>query len=73
MLWVWSDVVCTFEMEEPPTKKSRVHFGSLEEQEKKRINDDGSSLSSAVQAGIRAGNINIDTGKCAIFRSGAGK
>jgi len=57
-------------MEEPPAKKSRVHFGSLEEQEKKRINNDGSSLSSAVQAGIKAGNINIDTGKYVILLVG---
>ncbi len=60
-------------MDEPPAKKPRVHFGSLEEQEKKRIAEeaiakieqsDASSkkLSAAVRAGIEAGNINIEAG-----------
>lgn len=57
----------------PPAKKARVHFGSLEEQEKKRLAEeavvkieqsDASSkkLSAAVRAGIEAGNINIAAG-----------
>ena len=62
------------EMDEPPAKKSRIHFGSLEEQEKRNIqkgkggesNDVG--VSAAVLAGINAGNINIDTGRCVLFR-----
>lgn len=53
---------------EPPMKKARVHFGSLEEQEKKKLSDAGKGLSSSVSAGIKAGNINIDTGQCALFR-----
>ena len=45
--------------------KSRIHFGSLEEKEKVRIEagekQDG-GLSEAVRAGIQAGNINIAQG-----------
>ena len=59
--------------DEPPAKKVRVHFGSLEEQERKRLaqatevksEDDGAEsggLSAAVLAGIKAGNINIADG-----------
>ena len=58
-------------MEEPPAKKVRVHFGSLEEQEKKRLAEEAVTkseesdatnkiISAAVRAGIEAGNINID-------------
>ncbi len=54
-------------MAEPPAKKSRVHFGSLEEQEKIRLSETG-NVSSAVLAGIKAGNINIDAGWCALLR-----
>ena len=61
-------------MAEPPSKKARIHFGSLEVQEKKKIEKneaDGESggvgVSAAVLAGIQAGNINVDTGRCAIF------
>ena len=61
-------------MDEPPAKKTRVHFGSLEEQEKKRLaeaavskTEDGDvkskGLSAAVRAGIEAGNINIADGE----------
>ena len=61
-------------MDEPPAKKARVHFGSLEEQEKKRIAEAAVSktedsdvrskgLSAAVRAGIEAGNINIADGE----------
>ena len=49
-------------MEEPAAKRGRVHFGSLEEQEKKRLQQNGeqkSSISPAILAGIKAGNINI--------------
>ena len=52
-------------MGEPAAKKSRVHFGSLEEQERKRLEqeklngDDKSGVSAAVLAGIKAGNINV--------------
>ena len=49
-------------MEPPAEKKARVFFGSLEEQERARLEAgkavDG-SLSAAVQEGIKAGNINI--------------
>lgn len=61
-------------MEAPPAKKARIHFGSLEVQEKKNIRNapGGESkeigVSAAVRAGIEAGNINIDTGGCALFR-----
>lgn len=46
--------------------KTRVHFGSLEEQERARLDageGDGDGLSAAVQAGIQAGNINITRGE----------
>ena len=64
-------------MEAPPAKKSRVHFGSLEEHEKKRLEQAGSAdkkeenggVSAAVLAGIKAGNINIAEGRCALFRN----
>lgn len=45
--------------------KTRVHFGSLEEQERARLDagqGDGGGISAAVQAGIEAGNINISLG-----------
>ena len=51
--------------EEPPEKKARiVHFGSLEEQERRRLEEGSGAeekdgISAAVLAGIRAGNINI--------------
>lgn len=57
--------------DEPPAKRVRVHFGSFEEQERKRLaqasasEDDGTEsggLSAAVLAGIKAGNINIADG-----------
>lgn len=57
---------------EPPAKKTRVHFGSLEEQERKRLAQvsDGKdsdvetgNLSDLVLAGIKAGNINIADGE----------
>lgn len=57
-------------MEPPAAKKVRVHFGSFEEQEQKRIEQNGGggrengAIAAAVQAGIKAGNINID-GRCA--------
>ena len=49
--------------------KKRIHFGSLEEVEKKRIKiqqqngGEGMGLSAAVVAGIKAGNINITEGQ----------
>ena len=49
--------------------KKRIHFGSLEEVEKKRIKlqqqngGEGMGLSAAVIAGIKAGNINITEGQ----------
>jgi U4/U6 small nuclear ribonucleoprotein PRP4 len=49
-------------MEAPPEKKARVYYGSLEEQERARLESGdvtGSTLSVAVQEGIQAGNINI--------------
>ena len=48
--------------------KKRIHFGSLEEAEKKRIKlqqqngGEAMGLSAAVVAGIKAGNINITEG-----------
>jgi hypothetical protein len=60
-------------MEAPAAKKVRVHFGSFEEQEKQRRELGGGggrengAVSAAVQAGIKAGNINID-GWCASIR-----
>ena len=61
---------------EPAAKKARVHFGSLEEGEKvkrlERANADGQEnvgVSAAVLAGIKAGNINISNGWCALYRS----
>lgn len=54
-------------MEEPPEKKARtIHFGSLEEQERKRIEEgakDNAGPSAAILAGIKAGNINITRGE----------
>ena len=62
----------------PVIKKQRIHFGSLEAVEKERLAEDPSSgtkereddqegeengVSSAVLAGIRAGNINISEGE----------
>ena len=49
---------------EPPQKKARVFFGSLEEQERLRLEagkGDKDGPSAAVQEGIRAGNINISS------------
>ena len=56
-------------MSEPPEKKARVHFGSLEEQERTRLAQEGGDVkenggfSAAVLAGIQVGNINITDGK----------
>lgn len=56
-------------MAEPPEKKRvRLHYGSLEEQEKARLEREGAAaenggLSAAVVAGIKAGNINISKGE----------
>lgn len=52
--------------EGPPEKKARIFFGSLEEQERAKLELGGSGAnenggpSAAVLAGIKAGNINID-------------
>lgn len=57
---------------EPAAKRVRVHFGSFEEQEKRRLEQNGSggrensAVSAAVRAGIKAGNINIDS-ECALI------
>lgn len=65
-------------MEEPPAKKSRVHFGSFEEHERKRLEQasaggataSNGSVSAAILAGITAGNINVASeGRCALFRN----
>lgn len=62
---------------EPPAKKTRVHFGSFAEQEKRKLEKASTNggaaatgVSAAVLAGIKAGNINIDAsdGRCALFR-----
>ncbi|XP_058473062.1 U4/U6 small nuclear ribonucleoprotein Prp4 [Solea solea] len=49
----------------PIVKRSRVYYGSLEEKERERLVRGGSmsSRSSAVKAGIDAGNINISSGE----------
>ena len=52
-------------MSEPPEKKVRLHYGSLEEKERARLegsNDGADSFSVAVQEGIQAGNINVTPG-----------
>lgn len=59
-------------MEPPAAKRARVHFGSFAEQEKERLaaGEEGSKqngVSSAVLAGIQAGNINVKKGRCALF------
>ena len=42
----------------------RIHYGSLEEVEKERLkSQENGGLSSAVLAGIKAGNINISEGE----------
>ena len=47
-------------MDPPSEKKPRIHFGSLEEHERARLMaGSGGTVSSAVQEGILAGNINI--------------
>ena len=54
--------------EGPPEKKARIFFGSLEEQERAKLELGGGGMkgnggpSAAVLAGIKAGNINIDKG-----------
>ena len=46
------------------TKKTKsLHYGSLEEQEKKRL----ASGQDSVQTGIQAGNINISAGTVSLF------
>lgn len=52
-------------MEPPSEKKARLHFGSLEEQERARLeagHASGDALAAAVEEGIRVGNINITPG-----------
>lgn len=47
-------------------KTTSVHYGSLEEQERQRLarGKQGTSIGEmAIQAGIRAGNINLAAGK----------
>ncbi len=57
---------------EAPAKKARFHFGSLEEQEKKKVKLESGvgngGVSAAVLAGIAAGNINISNGECALIK-----
>ncbi|XP_046366916.1 U4/U6 small nuclear ribonucleoprotein Prp4-like [Haliotis rufescens] len=54
------------ELDLPVPKRSKVlHYGSLEDQERRRLNTDdtsGSMASDAIEAGIEAGNINITEG-----------
>lgn len=70
--WEWDDLqrsANAMSSEEPPEKKARVHFGSFEEQERKRLELGGGGakengeISAAVLAGIKAGNINIADGE----------
>lgn len=49
----------------PPEKKTRLYYGSLEEQERARLeagHTSGDAFAAAVQEGIRVGNINITPG-----------
>ena len=48
-------------MEPPAGKKARLHFGSLEDQERVRLQTGGGAFSSAVREGILSGNINISS------------
>ena len=63
------------DMEPPAEKKALVFFGSLEEQERARLEAgkavDG-SLSAAVQEGIKAGNINIPGARFGFFSRATG-
>lgn len=70
--WEWDSLqrsANAMSSEEPPEKKARVHFGSFEEQERKRLELGGGGakengeISAAVLAGIKAGNINIADGE----------
>lgn len=48
------------------TNANVLHYGSLEDRERARLQDassSGSMAADAIQAGISAGNINISTGK----------
>ena len=45
-------------MDPPAEKRPKLYFGSLEEQERVRL-EAGGTVSSAVKEGILAGNINI--------------
>ena len=52
---------------DPPEEKKRIHFGSLEESEKQRLQlqqKAGSIISPSIMAGIKAGNINVSEGVC---------
>ena len=66
-------ISCREKMSADTEGKKRIHFGSLEEAEKKRIKlqqqngGEGIGLSAAVVAGIKAGNINIAEGKIQIL------
>lgn len=53
------------DLEGPPEKKPRLFFGSLENEERRRLDESGENggLSAAVLAGIKAGNINIADGE----------
>lgn len=52
------------EDEAPVVKRTRIFYGSLEEKEKERLSRDGTtSAKDAVKAGIKAGHINISSGK----------
>lgn len=58
------------EDEAPVVKKARIFYGSLEEKEKARLSREGISTAAkdAVKAGIKAGHINISSGKFDISR-----
>ena len=46
------------------SKEKVLHYGSLEDAERRRLaNKDSSGSTDAVKAGIAAGNINISSGK----------
>ena len=48
-----------YAMDPPAEKKAKLYFGSLEEQERLRLQTGGAAFSSALREGILSGNINL--------------
>lgn len=63
----WESKTKMSDDDEPQYKRSKtLHYGSLEEQERKRLanpESTGSLASDAIQAGVSAGNINLTEGR----------